>query len=325
MTYNDYPAGSQAYHPTHGHVHAEDFLQFSLRTANANPDPLTWPVIGQSMKTGYCMINMGDCDSQDSLCMSNGQLITNADILNYNLGSVSGCGSGGQGLFVGRYDLYGAGFGQSINLTNVCNGNYYLVVNVDPNNNYLEENETNNVVALPVTLTLQSGAPLNASFLYSSNNNFTYAFFNYTAGVTSYTWDFGDGTTANGNFPQHTYTAPGQYTVTLTISNGNCSNSTTQIITITPVSIAEVTSGINNIQVYPNPSKENFILEYTLVNESPVSIQIIDVLGQQIQTQFEGSSLAGKHNFDITGLSKGTYYIRLVANDKTFVQKMVRL
>lgn len=325
MTYSDYPAGSQAYHPSHGHVHAEDFLQFSLRTANANPDPLTWPIIGQSMKTGYCMINMGNCDSQDSICMSNGQVITGADIINDNLGSVSGCGSGGQGLFVGRYDLYGAGFGQSINLTNICNGNYYLVVNVDPNNNYIEEDETNNVVALPVQLTLQTGAPLNATFLYSSSGNFNYAFFNYTPGVTSYSWDFGDGTTATGNFPQHTYSVTGQYTVTLTVSNGNCSSSSTQVITITPVSITDINSGINSIQLYPNPSKENFTLEYTLLNESPVDIQIMNVLGQPVQIEFKGSGLAGKHNFDITGLSKGTYYIKLTANDKTFVQKMVKL
>lgn len=326
MTFTDTPAGVQSYHPSHGHVHAEDFFQFSIRVASTNPDPLTWPLLGQSVKTGYCLINMGDCNSQDSICISHGQVLTNADIINYNLGTVTGCGSGGQGVFVGRYDIYSSGFGQTINIPNVCNGNYYLVVNVDPFNNFEEEDETNNVVAVPITLNSQAGAPLNSSFLYSSNNTYTYAFFNYTPGVTSYTWDFGDGTAlVSGNFPQHTFTAPGQYNVTLTIFNGTCSSTTTQVIYISPVSIADNNSGINSIQISPNPSKNNFTLEYSLVNASPVTVQVMNVMGQQIQTLYEGSSLAGKYSFDVNGLSKGTYYIKLTANDKTFVKKIVRL
>lgn len=33
--------------------------------------------------------------------------------------------------------------------------------------------------------------------------------------VSDWTWDFGDGTTDTGQFPQHTYTTPGNYTVTV--------------------------------------------------------------------------------------------------------------
>lgn len=44
--------------------------------------------------------------------------------------------------------------------------------------------------------------------------------------ITSWTWNFGDGNTLSGNVPAvhqnpyHTYTVPGDYTVTLTVSNG---------------------------------------------------------------------------------------------------------
>lgn len=46
-------------------------------------------------------------------------------------------------------------------------------------------------------------------------------------GVTEWSWDFGDGTTLTGNDPlihqnpQHSYTAPGNYSVTLVAGNGN--------------------------------------------------------------------------------------------------------
>jgi len=43
--------------------------------------------------------------------------------------------------------------------------------------------------------------------------------------VTSNDWQFGDGTTATGNAPPHTYTVPGTFNVTLTITDSSgCSN-----------------------------------------------------------------------------------------------------
>ncbi len=325
MTYTETPAGTQSYHPTHGHVHAQDFFQFSLRSPSTNPDPLTWPIIGESVKTGYCLINMGDCSSQDSICISHGQVLTNADIINYNLGSVTGCGSNGQGVFVGRYDIYSSGFGQTISVPNVCNGLYYLVVNVDPFNNFAEEDETNNVVAVPIQLNSQAGPAISSAFAYASNNNFTYAFFNYTAGVTSYIWDFGDGNTATGNFPQHTYAAPGQYTVTLTLFNGSCSSSSSQVITISPVSIAEVNSGINAVNVSPNPSKGDFTIEFALNNASPIKVEMLNMLGQEVNMIFNGKALSGKHSYEIKNLNTGSYLVKITANDKTFIKKVVKL
>jgi FOG: PKD repeat len=47
-------------------------------------------------------------------------------------------------------------------------------------------------------------------------------------GVRSWHWDFGDGTTSTQQAPSHTYTSPGTYNVTLTITtNGGCTESIT--------------------------------------------------------------------------------------------------
>ena len=66
--------------------------------------------------------------------------------------------------------------------------------------------------------------PLAVSFTNSS-----------TGAITSYAWSFGDGGTSTARDPSHTYTAPGQYTVSLkVIGPGGSSTSTrTNYITVT--------------------------------------------------------------------------------------------
>jgi gliding motility-associated-like protein len=60
------------------------------------------------------------------------------------------------------------------------------------------------------------------------------------SGVNSWLWDFGDGGSSNLQNPSHTYTIPGNHTVTLTITlPGGCSNTITktEYIKIQPITI----------------------------------------------------------------------------------------
>jgi len=50
----------------------------------------------------------------------------------------------------------------------------------------------------------------------------------------TYSWSFGDGTTDNGAAPVHTYDRPGNYTVSLSVSNNAGSDSRTLSITVAP-------------------------------------------------------------------------------------------
>jgi chitodextrinase len=51
--------------------------------------------------------------------------------------------------------------------------------------------------------------------------------------IVSYVWDFGDGTQGTGKTPTHVYQAPGQYTVTLTVTDDTGLTSTmTRIVTV---------------------------------------------------------------------------------------------
>lgn len=56
------------------------------------------------------------------------------------------------------------------------------------------------------------------------------------AGSWAHHWDFGDGTTSNALHPEsHTYGTYGSYTITLTISNGMCSQSYSQKVTVNEI------------------------------------------------------------------------------------------
>jgi hypothetical protein len=79
---------------------------------------------------------------------------------NNGFGFESGCGFN-QGIYPGSYDVYSEGLNEPIPLDDsVCNGNYYIVSITDPDNVFLESDENNNVVAVPITLTQQYKVPL---------------------------------------------------------------------------------------------------------------------------------------------------------------------
>ncbi|AUV82784.1 hypothetical protein C2R22_14990 [Salinigranum rubrum] len=71
-------------------------------------------------------------------------------------------------------------------------------------------------------------------------------------GVDSYSWEFGDGTTGSGAAPKHTYTEPGEYTATVTVSDA-AGNADTASVTVTVLeSHPGYHGGPANLGNYPN-------------------------------------------------------------------------
>jgi len=61
--------------------------------------------------------------------------------------------------------------------------------------------------------------------------------------ITGWSWNFGDGSTANVQNPCHTYGAAGTFTVTLTATSGsNCQNAVALSVTVNPLPTANFTS-----------------------------------------------------------------------------------
>ncbi|MEO6489696.1 MAG: proprotein convertase P-domain-containing protein [Ferruginibacter sp.] len=157
LSYYDRIAGKMTFHPQHGHLHVDNWASYSLRTATSNPDARTWPIVATGTKQSFCLINLGTCAGNPGECVdNNGNTLLTAP--NNNLGFHSGCGLN-QGIYPGNYDVYSISLNDPIPLENVCNGNYYIVSITDPDNDFLESNEENNWIAVPITLTQQNPQP----------------------------------------------------------------------------------------------------------------------------------------------------------------------
>lgn len=131
-TYTDVEAGTFEYHEGHGHIHFEDFAHFRLREVTV--DGGVGDIVTQGEKVSFCLIDVARYDQS-------------APAREY-----SSCGQV-QGVSAGWADVYSSGLpGQSIDITGVADGSYWLEVEVDPLNRLIESDETNNVTRILIEL-----------------------------------------------------------------------------------------------------------------------------------------------------------------------------
>ncbi|NNC85562.1 MAG: T9SS type A sorting domain-containing protein [Bacteroidia bacterium] len=204
ITYVDIWAGAQTYHPTHGHNHVDDWVTFTLRIPDANePDTLQWAVVGDGAKIGFCLMDFGSCNYYNGHCRDNqgynsGAILTSTNIPNYGFGGGSyNCSPVEQGISVGFTDIYSENLdGMWIDIPpGTCNGDYWIVAEVDPRNNFLESDETNNWTAIPFTLTLQEDSGTTSITANGSTTICSGADLELIASpANSYLWSTGDTT-----------------------------------------------------------------------------------------------------------------------------------
>ena len=271
MGYWDRFAGTMTYHPTHGHMHSDEWGVFTLRVQDPDdPNPLNWPIVSNGAKMGFCLMDYNDCGdnaayghcrdenrySQQYLedypeiadqGFDGGTILTeNSDFPNNGLGGQSyGCSVIEQGITVGWTDIYSEYLDdQWIDIDpSLCNGEYWIVGEIDRNNFYLESNKDNNWTAVPITLTQQldaqnfevqiitESAPVlcegESITLSTSINNATMSY-NWSNGMTG---------------PSIEVSETGIYSVEVT---SECGSSTSEAFEVTSTSVlAPVSSSIN--------------------------------------------------------------------------------
>jgi Lysyl oxidase/Dockerin type I domain/Bacterial Ig-like domain len=136
-TTTDVPAGWFDYNPSDGYIHFNDMAHANIRIRTAG-DGLG-DIVATGVKTSYCLIDIQH---------SNPGLPGSPSSSHYNT-----CGSVMQGISVGWNDVYGSGLnGQSVNVTGLPNGNYWLEDVADALGAIQETDETNNATRVAITL-----------------------------------------------------------------------------------------------------------------------------------------------------------------------------
>lgn len=132
-SFTDVLAGTFIYHIEHDHIHFEEFAEFRLRAVTSGGG--VGDIVAAGDKVSFCLL---DVERHDT---------SGPEIPHY-----LSCGQV-QGISPGWADVYTRGLpGQSIEITNVPDGEYWLEVVADPLNHIVESDETNNVTRILISL-----------------------------------------------------------------------------------------------------------------------------------------------------------------------------
>ncbi|MDD5571364.1 MAG: PKD domain-containing protein [Bacteroidales bacterium] len=140
--------------------------------------------------------------------------------------------------------------------------------------------------------------------------------------ISSYNWDFGDGGTATGVSPQHTYTTTGTYLVRCRVQDNSGSRNAKW-------KMVEVTGIVTNVTT-PSFSPEIFVNQYNgtiniAINQKDYStsimkVQIFDNTGKLVKkSEFTGN----KASVGIQDCRKGIYYVQVISGNRTFNKKII--
>ncbi|MGY6562040.1 MAG: T9SS type A sorting domain-containing protein [Luteibaculaceae bacterium] len=81
------------------------------------------------------------------------------------------------------------------------------------------------------------------------------------------------------------------------------------------------------LRAFPNPSSNNFEVQYVLDRDAQVLVELVDITGKVIMKRNEGTRASGvQHNFTIDGskLTSGMYFYSLIVDGKRHTKKLVK-
>lgn len=139
--------------------------------------------------------------------------------------------------------------------------------------------------------------------------------------IVSWDWDFGDGQMVSGENPTHIFSVPNTYEVCLTITdNEGCTAEHCEDVVVSgvPTSIREQVE--DRLQVFPNPSSGEFVLEISGV-EADVQFNVMDVTGRRVYT--EGAVLNGNFRKTLSlDVANGSYLLQVVTLEGLVTRKI---
>jgi len=85
-------------------------------------------------------------------------------------------------------------------------------------------------------------------------------------------------------------------------------------------------NSIENLKCLPNPFTSNITIEYEIDSDQSVSISILNILGQHINTLHKGELTEGNYHFswDAADAPDGLYFVMVICNGSRAIRKIIK-
>ncbi len=159
-----------------------------------------------------------------------------------------------------------------------------------------------------------------AGFSYTPNG-LMITFTDTSSGGTAWYWDFGDGTTDTLQNPVHLFPGNGSYTVSLTVTDGDCSDTFTQTIVV--AGIASVWNGAP-VTAWPNPVSDVLTVSFRHDGKQ-CRLRVYDSRGRIVAARtVSGIPGVVRECIGVQALAPGAYFIHLAGLSGSVVIPFVR-
>ena len=116
-------------------------------------------------------------------------------------------------------------------------------------------------------------------------------------------------------------TVGGSYSVVVTDANGCVSGPVIYIFSITS-GVEEIS--INNLNIYPNPSRDVFNITFKIEEKQNLKVRILNVIGEKVISdnlqQFVGEYTK---EIDLTNKAKGIYFLEIETDNGVTNKKII--
>lgn len=178
---------------------------------------------------------------------------------------------------------------------------------------YFDLDNVNYKSACPAKLNLQVN--IKDANIGQSNGQITVT---PTGGRSPYKYLWSNNTTANSI----ANLAPGLYSVTVNDANG-CSDVTEFRVNLFTATF-DLNSTISRVTLSPNPTSENAILDVEFRKITDAQVQVMNIMGQVVE-QFQSKQTdKAQFDLDMSNRPAGIYIIRITADNKTHIAKLVK-